>query len=69
MELGFLYGITCLLGAIGFFSLATTQKRAGRAKHFWVMLLLGIALVVCAVFTFLPLILTCAKVILTLVAL
>jgi hypothetical protein len=49
MKLSYFYGIMYLLGAVGLFILAPIQRRAGKMKYFWAMLVLGIVLLVMAI--------------------
>jgi hypothetical protein len=42
-----------LLGAVGMFILAPIQWRAGKKKHFWVMLVCGAGMLLFAVTSFL----------------
>jgi hypothetical protein len=42
MALRTILGVVYLLGAIGLFILVPVQWRAGKKKHFWLMLALGI---------------------------
>jgi hypothetical protein len=50
MKLSYFYAIAYVLGAVGLFILAPLQKRNGKLKHFWAMLVLGMVLLVMAIF-------------------
>jgi hypothetical protein len=52
MQLHYFYAVSFLLGAIGLFILAPIQKRAGKTKHFWMCLVLGVVVLVMAISNF-----------------